>query len=113
MRPLITLYKIAYGRLLFANDGDFRGLCHMFITLAKEKLITTEELKTLHKDLMKNKPSEFQHLEFFCEETWMGSDSPFWWEPGELELRRKFLSKMINYSKPWHIKFYLWWTNRL
>jgi hypothetical protein len=30
----------------------------------------------------------------------------FWWESRELEIRKLFINKMINITKPWYVKLY-------
>lgn len=116
MRSLSTLYRIAYGRIMWAEDGDYRGMCHLFTTMCDDGLITSNEYIRLKNNLEKNRPSEWKHVEFAAEKSynWDDDDGDYYWFPrGKLALRKKFLQKMINYSKPWYIKLYLRWKGLL
>ena len=112
MRSLTTLYKIAYGRLMLASDGEYAGLCYLIYTLEKDKLITFEEAFALREDLDKNRPTEKLHIEFSANPEY-DIDGLHWWPRGQVEPRLRFLKRMIYYSRPWYIKFYLIWTNQV
>jgi hypothetical protein len=113
MRSLTTLYKIAYGRIMWAKDGDYRGMCHLIDTLERDKLITLDEWIKLRENLLKNRPTEWLHLEFAALDCYDWDDGDYWFPPGEMEVRKRFLHKMINYSRPWYVKLYLLWKDQL
>jgi len=108
MRSLNTLYRIAYGRIMDACDGDYQGLCHLLLSLSYDKLITQQEFLKLKDHLYKNRPSEWKHIEFIdCEE--YDDECPFWWPTGQLKQRKLFLKKMIEVTQPWYIKIVMAW----
>lgn len=112
MRSLTELYKIAYGRIMWAKDGDYTGLCDLICTLLEDGMITFEEKERLKNSLKRNRPSEYRHTEFACLRDYEWEDW-YWFPKGQIEHRRNFLKKMINYSKPWYIKLYLLWKEKL
>lgn len=108
MRSLNELYRIAYGRIMDASDGDFEGLCHLIKTLRYDKLISDDEYIKLKSHLKKNRPSEWKHIEFLeCIE--YDDEALYWWPQGRLEQRKLFLLKMIEVSQPWYIKIVMAW----
>ena len=112
MRSINTLYRIAYGRIMFAQDEEYASICHMFHTLVHDGLITQEEEVRLRKHLMKNRPDEWTHVEFAADVEYSWEEF-YWWPIGKLDQRRRFIHKMINYTRPWYITLYLLWTSQL
>jgi hypothetical protein len=112
MRTLTTLYRIAYGRIMLAEDNDYTCICHMINTMVFDKLITDDEAYRLRKDIIANRPTEWKHVEIAAHKSY-DWDSMYWFPLGELKYRKQFLHKMINYSKPWYIKLYYLWKGQL
>jgi len=112
MRKLTILYRIAYGRAMFAEKGEYESICQMIATLRADHLITDDEYVLLKADIKKNRPREFKHLELAAKKSY-DWDGALWYPPGKWKHRLRFLHKMIKYSKPWYFKIYYLWKGQL
>jgi hypothetical protein len=103
-RTLNQLYILVFKRLKRQGMRHSLGLCNLLYMLFIDSHISEKEYEKLKKHFLSHKPTEFKHVAFFRknESTTYG----FWWEARELEIRRLFINKMINITKPWYIKLY-------
>jgi len=93
-KTLKELYTILLDNL---DDYFHRGLCW---TIAYIPYYSQYERKRLLNDLEKRRPNPFS--KFFWDESFnkksyfKPAEEAYWWEKGNIEIRRKFLQHIIN-----------------
>lgn len=102
-RKLTELYAIAVDNIHLLDTG----ICFLFSRLYHTNLINRKEYFRLIEHFMQCKPSKKRkYKSFMVKEIW-GTTSLFWWKIGEKEIRKQFLIRLREDTKPWYDK--IWW----
>lgn len=89
IKPLLILMRDNLERIFYRQSNfPSKGLCSVNMRLSDYGLITNAEYYKLKDYLMTHKPFWAKVRLFFT--------SPFWWRPGAIRPRMRWLNKQIN-----------------